>query len=499
MDKNENELERIKEILRSHPKGLTIADIAKILTLNRISTSKYLNILLASGLAEMRVHGPSKVFYPCQRIPLSALLNFSTSLLLVMNDDLTIIDANTALLQMFSLEKNDLVGKRIEYSPLAVYFEAEVLDRIKNALDSQDSSREVRCVIKGRECCLKLKFTPTVFESGGHGVTLIAEDITELTIYRQHLEQLVVKRSEELTKVNEHLKKEIQNHKKARNELKKSEKNYRELVESTRSIIVRTDRAGKIVFFNEFAQSFLGYREDEILGKNLINVFAPPESLAGKKAGDVLNQMKMSPDDPKRVEKDCLRKDGSRVWISWTQYCMRDSKGAVTGIIFFGNDISGQKRTEARLQQSEKKFSEIINFLPDATFVIDTKGNVIAWNRAIEILTGVNADDILGKGKLEYALALHGVRDFILADYVLKPGRKVSKRYSNFQRDGDIIFAETFNTHVHPEGVYLWVKAAPIYDDSGKLIGVVESIRDITEMKRSGVSSKEDREEQGTS
>lgn len=51
---------------------------------------------------------------------------------------------------------------------------------------------------------------------------------------------------------------------------------------------------------------------------------------------------------------------------------------------------------------------EIINFLPDATFVIDLDGKVIAWNRAMEDVTGVTASDILGKGDYDYALPFYG-------------------------------------------------------------------------------------------
>ena len=51
---------------------------------------------------------------------------------------------------------------------------------------------------------------------------------------------------------------------------------------------------------------------------------------------------------------------------------------------------------------------EIIDFLPDATFVIDIEGRVIAWNHAMEELTGVSAESMLGKGDYEYSLPFYG-------------------------------------------------------------------------------------------
>ncbi|MDD1727977.1 MAG: PAS domain-containing protein, partial [Methanospirillum sp.] len=203
MINNELELDRLNKILKEHPKGLTIAEISKQLPLNRISTSKYLNILLGAGMAEMRIYGPSKVFYPAQRVPISSILNFSTSLLLVMNDNLSIIDANNTLLNLFSLEKIDLLGHRIDYSPLGSFIDPDLLSLIKKALNSTENSIDVSWMIRGEEKYLSVKITPTVFEDGSCGVTLIADDVTELTRYRKNLEKLVDERSRELNLINE--------------------------------------------------------------------------------------------------------------------------------------------------------------------------------------------------------------------------------------------------------------------------------------------------------
>ena len=53
---------------------------------------------------------------------------------------------------------------------------------------------------------------------------------------------------------------------------------------------------------------------------------------------------------------------------------------------------------------SKERLYDIINFLPDATFVIDSAGHVIAWNHAMEDMTQVKAEKILGKGNYEYSI-----------------------------------------------------------------------------------------------
>lgn len=483
MGSSETGLERIREILRTHRKGLTIAEIARLLDLNRISTSKYLNMLLACGQAEMRVHGPSRVFYPSQRVPLSTILNFSTSLMLVMDEHLTIIDVNSALLNFFSMEKKDLVGQDIRYSPLAAYQIPDVIPVIHKALESQDSAAEVQLEMKGATYFLRIKGVPTVFESGDNGVTLIGEDITELTLYRQHLEQLVDDRSRELMDTNARLCRMIGNLKTARSELKNSEKKYRELVENANSIIMKTDLLGNITFFNEFAQNFFGFSEGEILGKNVLDTIVPPRESYLRDRNRIRKVLSQSPEYyHSRVSKN-IRKDGEHVWISWTNKCIRDRKGTVTGILAIGNDITEQKNAEEILQKSEQKLSAIINFLPDATFVIDAEGTVIAWNRAVEALTRVPGADILGTGDYAYSLAFFGTKRPMLIDFALDPRRDPPRNYQ-YARQGDTLYTETYSSYLRPEGIYVWATAAPLYDSAGALIGAIESVRDITSYKR---------------
>ncbi|MDM7912006.1 MAG: PAS domain S-box protein, partial [Methanotrichaceae archaeon] len=64
--------------------------------------------------------------------------------------------------------------------------------------------------------------------------------------------------------------------------LRESEEKYRELVESSNSIIMRRDTSGKITFFNEFAQRFFGYSSEEILGRNVVGTIVPPVDSSGQ-------------------------------------------------------------------------------------------------------------------------------------------------------------------------------------------------------------------------
>jgi PAS domain S-box-containing protein len=147
------------------------------------------------------------------------------------------------------------------------------------------------------------------------------------------------------------------------------------------------------------------------------------------------------------------------------------------------NDLTDRKRAEIALRNSERRLSEIIDFLPDATFAVDLEGKVIAWNRAIEEMTLVPAEDIVGKGNYEYTLPFYGIRRPALIDLVLMPDAEIEKKYAFVQKEGDILLAEA-EVHLHGGTQVVWAKARPLYDSQGNVVGAIEAIRDITERKQ---------------
>ncbi|MFZ5453126.1 MAG: PAS domain S-box protein [Thermodesulfobacteriota bacterium] len=149
----------------------------------------------------------------------------------------------------------------------------------------------------------------------------------------------------------------------------------------------------------------------------------------------------------------------------------------------FARDISERKRAEEALRDSERRLSEIIDFLPDATFATDLEGKVIAWNRAIEEMTGVRAEDIIGKGNYEYTLPFYGIRRPALIDLVFTPDEEIEKKYVFVKKDGDILLAEA-EVYLKGETQLVWAKARPLYNSEGEVVGAIEAIRDISERKR---------------
>ncbi len=156
------------------------------------------------------------------------------------------------------------------------------------------------------------------------------------------------------------------------------------------------------------------------------------------------------------------------------------------------DDLAGNQQ---RLLESKRRLADIIDFLPDATFVIDTSGHVIAWNRAIEEMTGVPKAGMLGRGDYAYAVPLYDEARPILIDYVLRSGEELSGPYHAMVREGEILEGEVFFTRPDGQGVALMVRASPLYDPEGRRVGAIETIRDITRQKQVDVELLQRHEE----
>jgi len=143
-----------------------------------------------------------------------------------------------------------------------------------------------------------------------------------------------------------------------------------------------------------------------------------------------------------------------------------------------------RRQAERLLIESEKRLSDIINFLPDATFAIDRSGHVIAWNRAIEEMTGVAAPDMVGKGDHEYAIPFYGERRPILIDLIFEPNEFIARDYAHIIHEKDLLIAETSLPRPKGKPAILMGKASPLYNREGDIVGAIESIRDITGLKK---------------
>ncbi|MFH1155951.1 MAG: transporter substrate-binding domain-containing protein [Pseudomonadota bacterium] len=146
-------------------------------------------------------------------------------------------------------------------------------------------------------------------------------------------------------------------------------------------------------------------------------------------------------------------------------------------------EIMERQKADDLRKETERRLGDIIDFLPDPTLVIDNQGTVVAWNRAMETLTGIGAANILGKGDYEYALPFYGKRRPILIDLVNRWDDDIAREYLSINTHGENLISESFHSLL-AGGIYLSATARSLYDNSGNLTGAIESLRDVTERRR---------------
>ena len=145
-------------------------------------------------------------------------------------------------------------------------------------------------------------------------------------------------------------------------------------------------------------------------------------------------------------------------------------------------EIVERKLIREALQTTDEQLEAIIEFLPDATYVVDSNKRVIAWNRAIAEMTGVRKEKILGRGDHAYSIPFHGKPQRMLIDLLMGSSQDLPEHYNFIERKDNTIFGEV-NVTMTCDGrnACLWATASLLFDRKGTLLGAIESIRDITE------------------
>jgi PAS domain-containing protein len=178
LKEKEREISRFVEILREHPRGLTIEEISQLLPLNRNATSKYLNRMLISGQVEMKTFGPAKVFFVSKRVPISQLLNLSSDLIMVLDHEMFVRHVNDRLLDIFQVRRSDLIVHHIDHTRFGACISSKFRQKICEGEKGNESVLEEKIAINGHKWHFYAKCVPVVFEEGERGVSVILRDVT---------------------------------------------------------------------------------------------------------------------------------------------------------------------------------------------------------------------------------------------------------------------------------------------------------------------------------
>jgi PAS domain S-box-containing protein len=254
----------------------------------------------------------------------------------------------------------------------------------------------------------------------------------------------------------------------AQQAIHRSEEKYRTLVESANSIIMRMDLAGSITFFNEFAQNFFGYKEEEIVGRNFFDTLFAPEDKVRASVAHMIYRLSEGPENYLSYESENRRRDGEKAWISWTNRVMQVSE-ARQEILCVGNDITGLKRAEHALKENELKYRSLFEDFLDAIYIADETGGLIEVNHSFRDLFGLSAREVRNGAHL---------RDIFLSQNDLAAFLGEVRRHGAVRNYG-------LKLKNMDGGVMDCLLTSSLRQDaSGKVLGFEGVLRDISEQKK---------------
>lgn len=253
---------------------------------------------------------------------------------------------------------------------------------------------------------------------------------------------------------------------------------YESLFDNATDMIFVHDLGGNFISVNPAGERITGYSQAELTRINIQDL-ADEESLKLLRG---FQYQRLSANQSISYDLGITTKWGQQVYMEvsiWPVY-KAGKPVAVQGI---ARNITRRRNEMKRLQTVERQLCALIHDLPDATLAVDLEGKVVVWNQAMENLTGISSEQMVGKGDYEYALAFYNSRRPIMVDLVLRP-EEVKQHYSVMEVDNYTVISEFATPYLRGEGHHLWGRAMPWYDADGRLLGAIECLRDVTERYR---------------
>lgn len=319
MEKHE-EYAKIIKVIKSYPRGLTVKDIAEKIGVSRQSVSKYLDVLQASGQLEMRALGPSKLFYLSQRVPISAMLSFSSDFIISLDDQLLVSQVNDRFLMFAEIDRDNIIGIPVMSHRIPLISHPEILSKLRDALEgSEINIQNINVRKKGEDYYFMANLVPTIFNEGSKGVTAIFIDITKI--------------------------------KKAELALKESEARYKAIIDEQMDVVFRTTTEGIVTFANQPACKLLGVPYEEIVGTSL------GKTLSENFFKDLTdNYVNIRPDNPVYItDHPYVMPDSTIRWYQLVNRGIFSDNGRLKEIQVVGRDITDKKIACDSLEMAKEK------------------------------------------------------------------------------------------------------------------------------------------------
>ena len=215
--------------------------------------------------------------------------------------------------------------------------------------------------------------------------------IRENAFLRLQVSKLVEELAAELTQAKVQLARESAERRRAEEGLKESNRRFSDILSTISLVAVCLDCHGRITFCNDYLLDLTGWSRHEVLGRDWIDLFTPPETrddlvhlFTGACSQDSISA---------HHENDIMTREGEHRVINWSNTLLRDTEGDVIGTASIGQDVSAKRQTEDAIRSQ----AELIELTHDSIMVYSLDEQIIFWNRGAELTFGWSKNEAIGK------------------------------------------------------------------------------------------------------
>jgi PAS domain S-box-containing protein len=472
--------EQIYALLCQNREGLTIEEVSRLLQITRTTAARYLESLYHAGRAERRSLGPAKIYRASFRILGSDLLTILEEGVLIIHPDGTIREVNPAFGSLVSLSPADLKDRSLQYSSLTGIFSEDIIHAL---LVPPEQPIEGIIHISDKETYRYLHYRIFAMQlpDGETGSAMITQDRTEVLSGKEKAQSLVSEYERQLSLMHSDLTNHLEKAKNTVREVSSRERAIRDLLQNVRAIILKVNTAGRVVFCNHYASEIVHLHDGEQDHPALLQSLFPAIDEHGALIAEKINMVRSGDTDFSGWDSPLIIEDRPTDQIySWNLIRLRKGKNGAS-MILAGFDITDLIHRERQVVRAQQQMEWILDHLPDPTFAIDNTRQVILWNKQLELMTGLQSEETIGKPIDLFVPAIYGYSRPVLADLIFnRYDPLITAFFKNIVQEGEALTAETIAYRQDGSSRIYWVKVTPYYTESGELSGAIQSLRDIT-------------------
>ncbi len=233
------------------------------------------------------------------------------------------------------------------------------------------------------------------------GLAGVLSDITqrkkseqELSQYREHLEELVASRTQELERINLKLKEKIEEKSDIEVALRRSEKQFRALAENSPDVIARIDRELNVRYVNDQIKQLSRLGALDFIGRNLREIRDLPETVRNHMIEKILEVFATG--QPLASQWSFVDEQGQRRHIDWRiQPEIGDDQHCET-VISTSRDITALMQA----QEQRQLLASVMEGATESVVIFDSQGRIQYANAAYRELSGLTAGDQLADGRI---------------------------------------------------------------------------------------------------